>query len=114
MAESIDRAIVAELKALMGDEFEALLEAFREDSSQRLVAARQAWAGGDRSALHRQIHSLKGAAANIGAEVLAARCEALVSLAGAGARADIAAALAAVEQALDACHAALEGPPYRD
>lgn len=81
MAERLDQAMLAELRALMEDEFPTLLEAYLADSERRLLEASDAWAAGDFDALRRSVHSLKGASSNLGATELAGRCQTLEHLA---------------------------------
>ncbi len=70
----------------LGDEaFERrLLQAFLDDNEERIERAREALAAGDREALEREAHTLKGAASTLGALPLAAASKALERAAQAG------------------------------
>ena len=74
MATHLDQALLAELHALMGDDFALLLETYLEESGREFEAANRACANGDLDALRRNAHSLKGSALNIGAFVLSELC----------------------------------------
>lgn len=80
--ERLDLGHLAELRDLMEDEFELLIEAFVSDGLQR-VAQLQALAN-SADALRRAAHSLKGAASNVGALELARLCADLELLAQSG------------------------------
>lgn len=114
MPDPIDAAVVAELKHLMGDELDALLAAFQDDATARLAVLRWACEQRDAARVREQAHSLKGAAANIGARDLAACCERLEAAARQGRCAQLGSAVEAVQAALDVCLAALARFPYRD
>jgi CheY-like chemotaxis protein len=70
-SQVIDAVQLAELRQLSRNTGESLLEqlidTFLERSAQDLTALRQALAQGDRPALSRAAHSLKGASGNLGA-----------------------------------------------
>lgn len=72
-----DRAVIDELREILGEGFAALRERFASDGSLRLTHIAQALQQQDADALCQQAHSLKGAAANLGANGLADSCAAL-------------------------------------
>lgn len=107
MADRLDQALLAELKALMEDEFGTLVEAYLADSEQRLLEVADAWAADDLDTLRRSAHSLKGASSNLGAIELAGRCQTLEHLARDEITDAVPAAMAAVEAELREVQAAL-------
>ncbi len=70
----LDPNAIAELRDLMGDEFDALIDAFRSDSQGQVEAIDQAATGNDADTVRRQAHGLKGACINLGANDLAELC----------------------------------------
>lgn len=68
---------VEQLKQLLGDDFEKLVIAFDEDNRKLLDAIEEFIQSDDADAVARQLHSLKGASANIGASELSATCQQL-------------------------------------
>lgn len=94
----------------LGDEaFERrLLEAFLADNEQRLESARQALLSSSQEELHREAHSLKGAAATLGAVPLANAARALEAAAAEGRFADAHALFADVERELLRVRAVLQ------
>ncbi len=72
--ERLDREMIAELRAVMEDEFPMLLETFFADTELRLETIRQALMRGDAEAFGRACHSLKGSASNLGLAVLLRIC----------------------------------------
>ncbi len=73
--EHIDLSALAELKEVMEEEFDTLLETFLDDSAERVVQIREAAKEGDSEALSRAAHSFKGSCTNIGVPVLAELCK---------------------------------------
>ena len=70
----IDHAVYEDLKTVMDDEFPDLIEAFVGESARQLEAAREGWHASDLEAVRRNVHSLKGSTANIGARELNRLC----------------------------------------
>jgi signal transduction histidine kinase/CheY-like chemotaxis protein len=65
---------LSDLREAFGDEALAdILATFAEDTSLDLAALSQAAASGNSAAIHRLVHSVSGAAGNVGATALAAR-----------------------------------------
>lgn len=94
----------------LGDEaFERrLLEAFLDDNVERLARAREALRTRAAEDLHREAHSLKGAAATLGATPLASAAQELEAAAAEG-RFDLAPALfETVEHELRRVHGVLQ------
>lgn len=81
MVERLDANLLDELRAVMEEEFDSLLEAYLKDSERRCFEVSEAWEAGDLEALRRSAHSLKGASSNIGAAALAELCASLEHLA---------------------------------
>lgn len=67
--------MLAELRAVMEDEFTLLLETFFADTEQHLDAIQQGLSEGNPEAFSRACHSLKGSASNLGLELLRALCK---------------------------------------
>jgi CheY-like chemotaxis protein len=78
MGDAIDPAVLADLRQMRDrgapDVFKDLLALFRADAPPLLSAMRTAVAEGDAQKLKASAHSVKGAAANLGARTLAALC----------------------------------------
>ncbi|MDR3553745.1 MAG: PAS domain S-box protein [Syntrophobacteraceae bacterium] len=74
------------LERLMGDEelTETILEGFLADMPRQIDALRAYLDAGDAAAVQKQAHTIKGAAANVGGEVLRLRAFELEKAAGAG------------------------------
>jgi histidine phosphotransfer protein HptB len=77
VARMIDPAHIADLKALMEEDFELLIRTYLEDGPRHLKGMAAALAEQDAEGLRRQAHSLKGASSNLGAGVLAGRLQQL-------------------------------------
>lgn len=73
----VDEATVAELKAIMGNDFSLLVDTFERDSRHRLDLLRSALGTGDAEAFRQAAHSFKGSAGNLGAGGVARLCQAL-------------------------------------
>ncbi len=107
--DAIDQATLEMLQELLGEDFKDLVETFLRDAPQRLAELqRGVEAGGAPEALERPAHTLKGAAANLGAEGLSRCCAELVQACRAGQVSDPAAQVAAIAQELERVQAALE------
>ena len=72
--EHLDLSALAELKEVMEEEFDILLEAFLHDSTERVVQIKEAAKERDSEALSRAAHSFKGSCTNIGVPILAQLC----------------------------------------
>jgi signal transduction histidine kinase/CheY-like chemotaxis protein/HPt (histidine-containing phosphotransfer) domain-containing protein len=70
-ADVLDERVVAELRALMGEEFGLLIEVYLEDTPRKLGLIGQAAAEGDAAAMIAQAHALKSSSENLGARTLA-------------------------------------------
>jgi HPt (histidine-containing phosphotransfer) domain-containing protein len=68
----LDLELIEELRDLMAEEFGLLIQTFVEDGEQRVRGLSDLV--GDRQALRRAVHSLKGGASNIGATELSRLC----------------------------------------
>ena len=75
--EHLDPVVMKELKAVMGEEFQTLVQTFVADSATRLENLAQSIDSGDAENLRRTAHSFKGSASNIGAPRLAEYCRQL-------------------------------------
>ena len=71
----LDPTQINALRDLMGDDFDALIDAFRSDSPGQIDAIVHAARHNDSDGLRLQAHSLKGACSNLGAVDLASLCE---------------------------------------
>lgn len=72
--EHLDLSALAELKEVMEEEFDILLETFLYDSAERVIQIKAAAKERDSEALSRAAHSFKGSCTNIGVPVLAKLC----------------------------------------
>ncbi len=90
----LDAALIAGLRELGADEFDALVRLFLTDGAGRIAELRQAGTVGDLAAVVRLAHSLKGSSGTFGAHTLALRCGELQAAAESG---DIAAATRLVD-----------------
>ncbi|WP_345294276.1 hybrid sensor histidine kinase/response regulator [Luteimonas vadosa] len=68
----IDETVLEELRDMLGNELNHLVEVFLEDTPRIIDALEQAAAGGDFEALRDAAHSLKSSSANLGAMALSA------------------------------------------
>jgi PAS domain S-box-containing protein len=74
----IDDAKLDDLRKAVGSSFELMMNLFRESAREEFDALRSALAGGDTVTMRRAAHTLKGVAANLGAnriQVIARRIE---------------------------------------
>lgn len=74
MQALINQAQLQELRELLDDEFEQLIESYIADSMTRIKAVKSAFEQRDNTRGYEAVHSLKGASANIGASRLAEMC----------------------------------------
>ena len=77
MAPHLDEQQLAELRELMGPDFDGLLRAYLRDSRDRLLHLDLAIADQNWDIARRQAHSLKGSSSNLGALALAQHCQQL-------------------------------------
>lgn len=80
----LDESLLDELRDILEGEFPALVSTYVQDSAVRLQDMNAAFAKGDADALRKSTHSLKGASANLGLEVLSELCRELEEKALAG------------------------------
>ena len=73
----LDMEQLAELKEVLEDEFDVLINAYLTDAQMRLALIEQGIAKQDYEQIRLAAHSLKGASANIGALTLTQLCEQL-------------------------------------
>ena len=81
----LDEEALAELKDVMEDEFDILIQTYINDSSERIEALHQALLGGDLDEFAKTAHSFKGSSINIGAPRLGQVCFEAEKLGKAGA-----------------------------
>ena len=74
MTDHLDAEVLREIRELMGDDFELLLEAYQSDADASMAAIQSAVAAADAPTLRHYTHSLKGSCSNIGAVSLANLC----------------------------------------
>ncbi len=67
MAESLDKAVLEELKELLDDSFPTLIMRYIDDGNLRIEKIADALEAQDASVIYAQAHSLKGSSRNIGA-----------------------------------------------
>lgn len=73
----LDIEQLAELKEVLEDEFQVLINTYLADAQMRLALIEQGIAKQDYEQIRLAAHSLKGASANIGALILTQLCEQL-------------------------------------
>lgn len=73
----LDEGLLEELREILDEEFPALVSTYVQDSAVRVLDMQAAFARGDTEALRKSAHSLKGASANLGLEVLTDLCRQL-------------------------------------
>ena len=72
--EHLDFVALAELREVMEDEFDILIETYLHDSAERVIQIQEAATARDAEALSRAAHSFKGSCTNVGVPVLAKLC----------------------------------------
>lgn len=101
-APALNPAVIASLRRLneegQPDVVAEVLALFRRETPSRLDAIRSAAAKGDAALLARAAHTLKGAAATIGAEAMEAACLAVEQLAKRDPKADAGGVIDAVHE----------------
>ena len=75
--DPVDMSVLNELRSIMGDEFQMLLDVFISDSEQRIEMIAEAIANNDAEALRGAAHSFKGSSLNISAIHLTDLCREL-------------------------------------
>lgn len=73
----LDEALLEELRDILEEEFPALVSTYVQDSAVRVKDMQDAFVRGDMEALRKSAHSLKGASANLGLELLTDLCREL-------------------------------------
>ena len=73
----LDEGLLDELRDILDEEFPVLVATYVQDSAVRVQDMQAAQAQGDMDALRKSTHSLKGASANLGLELLTDLCRAL-------------------------------------
>ncbi len=73
--KQIDKALLYDLKSIMGDEFTNLINVFIADSENRLVLLSTALINNDTEEVRKLAHGLKGSSANMTAENLQMACQ---------------------------------------
>ena len=71
----IDETALSELRSIMGDDFQLLIDTFINDSEQRIVALQEAVSNADAESLRTSAHSFKGSSLNISAAKLTELCK---------------------------------------
>ena len=77
----VDEDVIIELREIMDDEFDILLETYLGDAATKLDMIESALEQNDREKLRESAHSLKGSSSNIGALPLSGLCANLEYLA---------------------------------
>lgn len=72
--QHLDEEALAELRDVMEDEFEVLIQTYLADSRDRIRSLREALAAEDGDAFTKTAHSFKGSCINIGAPRLGELC----------------------------------------
>jgi HPt (histidine-containing phosphotransfer) domain-containing protein len=74
MQAPVNQAQFQELRELLDDEFDSLIQSYLTDSQLRMQRVMTAFDQNDNTLGYESIHSLKGASANLGASRLAELC----------------------------------------
>ena len=74
MQAPVNQAQFQELRELLDDEFDSLIQSYLSDSKMRMQHVMTAYDHSDNTQGYEAIHSLKGASANLGASRLAELC----------------------------------------
>jgi PAS domain S-box-containing protein len=96
----LDRARLDALRNAIGEDFVELITVFLDSAAEVLENLRKACRRGDRDGVHRQAHTLKSSAANVGATALSALARHLESEAKAGSVSNAAAGIDQLEREL--------------
>ncbi len=73
--QHLDLEALEELRDVMEDEFQSLIETFIVDAERKLVAFQAAISGANADEVGKVSHSFKGSCSNIGAPLLSALCK---------------------------------------
>ena len=103
----LDQNAIAELRDLMGEDFDSLIDAFQTDSQSQIEVIGEAVAQADIERVRRQAHGLKGACINLGANDLAEVCERIEAAGRAGDCAAAQGLLPSLSREFDGVRAAL-------
>ncbi|MFT5208889.1 MAG: HPt (histidine-containing phosphotransfer) domain-containing protein [Flavobacterium sp.] len=79
-SDHLDKATFEELKEIMEEDFEVLLETYLLDSNSKLAALQEAFKQKDLAAIREISHGFKGSSLNIGAQALASLCAGIEDL----------------------------------
>jgi HPt (histidine-containing phosphotransfer) domain-containing protein len=104
----IDDALLSDLRELDQGEtglLRSFIDGFHQAVPEHVALMREALAAGDAEQLRKVAHRLKGTAANVAAQGIAAQCQALEELAGAGQLADVAGTIRDLEQCYERTNA---------
>ena len=100
-ATVLDYARLDALRDAIGDDLFELIAVFLDSAGEVLENLRNSCRRGDGEGVHRQAHTLKSSAANVGAAVLSAAARRLESEAKAGSWSDAGASIDAIERELE-------------
>ena len=95
--ESLDLATLDELKEMLEEGLEELLNAYLDDTPKQLSSLRSAVGSNDAQAINSVAHALKGSSGNLGIRGMYQLCAVLEQEAKVGVMADAAASLATIE-----------------
>lgn len=96
--QTVETAMLEQLKDLLGERFQELVETFIRDGGRRMDLMRSAVPKRDFVTVHAEAHGLKGSARNIGANILGDVCCQLEQIGDAADEARLETNFAAVEQ----------------
>ncbi len=77
---TLDAQMLAELKELLAESFNELVDRYIEDSTKRFQLLNSAVAANDYKVIYHEAHGIKGSSANVGATHLALLCGKLEAL----------------------------------
>lgn len=84
MPQLVNNSTLNDMRVLLGENFSVLLVKYFEMSEGLIRAMQQAVKAGDKTIIHRSVHSLKSASAQLGAELMHAKAQTLEKLAEQG------------------------------
>jgi len=71
---AVKTEMIAELKDILADDFNTLVDSFVEDAQRRLRKLKEGIAASDSDMIRTEAHSLKGSSLNLGAQLLPELC----------------------------------------
>lgn len=108
--QPLDLDALRELKEVMEDEFQMLIDTYLNDSMVRIASLKEAVTTQNSDAFRKAAHSFKGSCGNIGANSLAALCKKAEDMGSQGDLHEADVLVTQIESAYAAVKTALSGP----